>query len=111
MAPVNPGPKAPARKSGELDTDCHARQALIQEAVRTFFRNVQVGSQNVTCFRCGSNSELKKATLSLFGTGETWELTLPLCEECTIDESGGGALPDRDTTEPDCRVMAEEHLQ
>ena len=96
-------PKPTEHNLAELDRDRCAKRESIQEALRTLLWNVQA-SKIDACLKCGSNADLKRATLSLFETDETWEVTLPLCEGCALEESGSAVRSNR------C-VMSEERLQ
>lgn len=90
----------------EQDEDCRARQRSIHEAIRTFFGNALVTSENGICPNCGSATDLKaRATVSLPETGETWEISLPLCHKCALEETGSAARSDHESTElADCAI-------
>lgn len=92
------------RKSAERDRNQRARQRSIQEAIRTFFGNAREASKDGACLNCGSTTDLKaKATVSLPETGETWEISLPLCERCVWEEIDSAARSDYESTElADC---------
>ena len=96
---VTPIPKPPERKLVELDANRCAKQESIPEAVRAFLRNAQETSQNGACFNCGSNNDLIEVSVSLSGADETWQISLPLCERCVLEESGSSAFSEDESTE------------
>lgn len=104
-------PNPPERKLLELDRDSCAKQESIREALRTLLRSVQA-SKIETCLQCGSSRDLRKATVFLWGTDETWEISLPLCDRCALlEESGSAARSDYESSEiADC-VRSEVRVQ
>ena len=88
MSFATPIPSPPERKQAELDKDRSALQESIREVLRIFFMNAQAAFQNETCINCGSNNDLVEAKVSLSESGETWTISLPLCEICVSKESG-----------------------
>lgn len=80
------------RRLAERDMDRRTRQKTIHDAIRTFLGSAWVASQNGTCLNCGSATDLKaKATAFLPETGETWKISLPVCERC-VEQSGSSVL-------------------
>jgi hypothetical protein len=88
--------KPPVRKPVQGTRDHRAKRNPVQEAVHSFLRNTQVSSKSVACLDCGSTSGLKRATVSLGGTGETWEISLPLCERCACQDSARPVRSERE---------------
>ena len=96
----------------ERNKDYRARQRSIHEAIRTFFGKALVTSKNGICPNCGSATNLKaKATVSLPETGETWEISLPLCQKCVLEEIGSKARSDYKSTELAGWAISERQVQ
>ena len=64
----------------------------VRDTVRTLLRNLQASSKRVACLECGSVSDLLRIGAFLYGSAETWEITLPVCERCASKESANAAL-------------------
>lgn len=62
--------------------DDSASRNSIPEAFRDLIASTLAYSDIAVCQECGSNSNLERATLSLWGTDQNWEITLPICEQC-----------------------------
>lgn len=90
MASINSIPKTSELTRPESNTGNNERHELVHEAMRTVLRNMAAASKNVTCHACGSATDLKK--IAIFDiSGETWEITLPICQRCAAHRPTAGA--------------------
>lgn len=83
----------------------------MREAVRSFLRNSQASSKRVACLECGSTSDLLRIVACLYGSAETWEILLPLCERCASKDSASVARSEHRFSEGAARVISGEVLQ
>ena len=82
-------PKSPQRKLVQRMMGSSLPQGPIGEAIRAFLQSMQAASNSVRCTKCGSASDLQRMTASLWGSDETWEISLPLCMTCGSRETAG----------------------
>jgi hypothetical protein len=74
----NPPKPSIATTSEDQSVSLHT----IPEAIRDLIAVSLAYSEVAVCQDCGSKSTLLRATLSLWGTDQDWEITLPICERC-----------------------------
>ena len=79
--------------------DCANRNRIL-EAVHTFLTKAAGSSSTQMCLECGSTVYLQIATISLWSTGETWQVTLPLCEVCAFQGDAGSNHFEYEYSEP-----------
>ena len=112
MSFVAPNPNSERKLSQRDRARSAAKQESIHDAIRTFLGNAQTASKNGTCLNCGLPTDLKaKATVSLPETGETWKISLPVCERCVSQEVASAAHSEYEPSQlVDC-VSSELRLQ
>ena len=66
-------------------------EPINDEALRVFLKRTLVSSQSMKCLQCGSASELKKVRAFVWGSDETWEIFLPICQSCASQERSAAA--------------------
>ena len=75
--------------------DCVEQKSLV-EIMSFLVGNPQASSTTGMCLECGSKSGLQKATISLWGSSETREILLPICELCASKGNADLTRPKKD---------------
>lgn len=105
-------PKLAGQTPSPIATPPQVRQESIRRAILTFFRDLEASSKSAVCLKCGSASDLRRltASLALTGTGETWEISLPVCESC-IRQDGISSAQKQDEFAPPPQIPGVKCLE
>lgn len=64
------------------------KSTILKESLRALLRDGQLSAKAGICVGCGVTAEFQKATMLFWETGETAEVTLPVCQQCASKGSG-----------------------
>ena len=73
------------------------KNTILKESLRALLRGGQFSAKAGICVGCGVVAEFQKATILLWETGESAEVTLPVCQQCA-SKGSGRTLPTTERT-------------
>lgn len=105
-------PKLTERTPSTIASQSQVKQESIRRAILAFLRDLEASSKNAVCLKCGSASDLRRLTacLASTGTGETWGISLPVCESC-IRQDGISSAQKQDEFAPPPQIQRRNGLE